>query len=184
MPITCCRKPISPQGSIKFYLIFKNGKFDSVQQIKRQVNSALPPSACSVDPSDFFFLLIPLLLSLFLLFCVILCFPNDYNNEALSSASTTDAPNPLSLNLSLSLSSSLLNLHFLCLTHCFDSFSLIRRAILQQTGNSLLPISIFFNLSTLTFTSFWKSISLSVLYAVEKIGWCLWQKHLKHRLSS
>lgn len=54
-------------------------------------------------------------LSLVLSFSVILCFPNDYNNEALSSASTTDAQNILSLNLSLSL----------CLFSCFIStFSL------------------------------------------------------------
>lgn len=60
-----------------------------------------------------FFHFIPLLLSLFLLpyvfLSVIVCFPNDYDNEALSSASTTDAQNILSLNLSL------------CVSHCLIS---------------------------------------------------------------
>lgn len=56
-------------------------------------------------------LLLPLFLSLLIFISVILCFPNDYNNEALSSASTTDARNILSLNLSLCL----------CLSRCLIS---------------------------------------------------------------
>lgn len=102
--------------------------------MKRQVNSPLHPSACTVDLSHIFsfFTLYPYYSPSFsrsMSFSVILCFPNDYNNEALSSASTTDAQNIWSLNLSL----------YLCLSCCLISTfsaSLIVILFSYQTSHS------------------------------------------------
>lgn len=110
-PITCCRKPISPQGSIKFYLIFKNGKLYSPN--KKAGERSNPSLSVYCGSVSFFFFFVYTLITppLAVFFSVILSFPNDYNNEALSSASTTDALNILALNLSLCL----------CLSHCLIS---------------------------------------------------------------
>lgn len=75
----------------------------------------------------------------------ILLFPNDGNNEALSSAPTTDAQNILRLispHFPIYPSSALLTL------------TVIRIAILQLIGNSLHPMSISLSPQALTFKVF------------------------------
>lgn len=101
-----------PKGSVKISNIFKNSEINSAN---KKLNSPLHASAHTVNVPHVFFCLIMLpLLSHSAFSSAILLFPNDCNNEALSSASTTDAQNILLLLL-------LLHLLFLCLTHS-DSY--------------------------------------------------------------
>lgn len=76
----------------------------------------------------------------------------------------------LQISPSVSVPFLLLNLLFLSLSLLwFFFFFLIREAISQQIGTSLLPISIFLNLPALTLRSFWKSPQPSASCAVKNL---------------
>lgn len=111
-------------------------------------------------------------------FSVILCFPNDYNNEVLSSASTTDAQNILSLNLFLSLHLSC------CLISTFSVSLIVVIPFSYQTSYSSTIWSLITSHKYLfqsVCSDFHKflEVQLSVCFAhCKKCCWCFWHKSI------